>query len=355
MKKIAFTDEETLDDLEQVERLSKDLRLAAKTLTSQEARYYVDMYYIVQDDRKAVKSQIDTMNKTNEPHLLLDYLFAQLQLIEGQIKGALKIYVENQAVGEWCTSIIGIGPIITAGLLAHIDITKCPTAGHIMSFAGVAPGIKWQKSQRRPWNARLKVLVYLIGKSFVKTSNNPADYYGQIYKARKIYEEMKNERGDYADQAAAKLVNYKMKDGTKAKEFYLAGKLPPGHIQQRCERYAAKMFLYHLHHVMYVTHYGCLPPLPYVQERMGHVHITEPPNFDLDKYVTPELERQFRLRKKYPDHTSLEIVEAMKYQLGEELVFEPRKEIESSEESELQVKPKRGRKKKETILTDSNM
>jgi len=35
-------------------------------------------------------------------------------------------------------SIVGIGPVLSAGLLAHIDMARCPTVGHIWQFAGIA-------------------------------------------------------------------------------------------------------------------------------------------------------------------------------------------------------------------------
>lgn len=57
-----------------------------------------------------------------------------------------------------CNSIHGIGPVISAGLLAHIDIHRAVTVGHIWRFAGLDPSVKWLKKTKRPWNAGLKVL-----------------------------------------------------------------------------------------------------------------------------------------------------------------------------------------------------
>ena len=87
--------------------------------------------------------------------------------MEGQIKRALEKYVDNHPVGSWLTSIHGIGPVIAAGLLAHIDIARAPTVGHIWRFAGLDPTTKWEKKTRRPWNAALKVLTWKAGESFV--------------------------------------------------------------------------------------------------------------------------------------------------------------------------------------------
>ena len=174
--------------------------------------------------------------------------------------------------------ICGIGPVIAAGLLAHIDIEKAPTVGHIWNFAGLNPFQDWNKGEKRPWNASLKTLCWKIGQSFVKVSNNDKDVYGKIYKKRKEYEMAKNEAGDYAEQAKQKLERFKIGKDTEAYKYYSEGKLPPAHIQQRAERYAVKMFLSHLHEVWYREHYGTEPPKPFVISQLGHAHYIAPPN-----------------------------------------------------------------------------
>ena len=60
------------------------------------------------------------------------------------------------------------------------------------------------------------------------------------------------------------------------------GRLPDGRVHLRAQRYALKLFLSHLHHVMYVYHYGEIPPKPYVIDsplHLTHTHFKEPPNF----------------------------------------------------------------------------
>src|SRR6185437_10902883 len=50
---------------------------------------------------------------------------------------------------------------------------------------------------KRPWNARVKVLCWKIGESFVKVKANENDFYGKLYEKRKLMEQLKNERGDF--------------------------------------------------------------------------------------------------------------------------------------------------------------
>lgn len=261
-----------MTNLEPIMKLSKDLKKASKNLTDLEARYLVDTYYQVQEFRKATSNQIRSMQESEEPTEVINWLLDNLESLENQIKRALDTYTKAHPVGEWLQSITGIGPVIAAGLLAHIDIKKAPTAGHIWSFAGLNPNAKWEKGQLRPWNARLKTLCWKIGQSFVKVSNNPNDIYGKIYKERKEYEVMKNEAGDFKDQAESILKSKNIGKTTDAYKAYSQGKLPPAHIQQRAERYAVKIFLSHLHEFWYEQHYGEKPPKPFAIEILGHAH-----------------------------------------------------------------------------------
>ena len=263
---------------EKVERLSKDVKQAAAGLSQQEARYLVDSYYQIQEHRLAAAAQSRSLAKTEEPNALVGYLAAELAVLEGEIKKALSVYAAGDPVGAWSLSICGIGPVLAAGLLAHIDIEKAPTAGHIWSFAGLDPGAEWKKGQKRPWNAALKVLCWKIGGSFVKVSGNPSDVYGRFYKERKEYEQGRNEAGVYAAQAARKLKDDKIGKNTVAYKWYLQGKLPPAHIQQRAERYATKLFIAHWHHVAYRERYGEDPPKPYPIAVLGHAHEIAVPN-----------------------------------------------------------------------------
>lgn len=264
---------------EPIQRLSRDLRVAATTLSNDEARFLVDAYYIAQANRIRSGHQVRALSESGEPHSVLTWLQDQDSVLEKQIAGALKHYVEAQPIGEWAMSIPGIGPVITAGLLAHIDINKAPTVGHIWRFAGLDPTVTWGKGEKRPWNAELKRLCYLIGESFVKVQAHKDDVYGKVYAARKELETQRNEAGDYADQAAKSLESKRWRDGTDAKKHYEAGRLPPARIHMRAKRYAVKLFLSHLHEVWWWLEFNEPPPKPFAIAHGGHAHYIPPPNF----------------------------------------------------------------------------
>jgi transposase IS116/IS110/IS902 family protein len=286
-------------DLEPLQRLTRDLANAAKTLSPHEARFLVDAYYIMQKNRIAAAHQVRTLNEGNEPHAVLDWLAAQSETLESQVKRALDKWTDSDPVGIWAKSICGIGPVISAGLLAHIDITRCETAGHIWSFAGLNPEMAWKKGEKRPFNASLKTLcAFKLGESFVKVQGNDNDVYGKVFAARKKIEQETNDRLGFAGIAEKRAATVgKSTEGYKA---YSTGKLPPAHIHARARRYAVKLFLSHYHMVAYFVHHQKLPPFPYVFSHLEeHVHFISPPNADLIDGLIPALKAyEDKLRKR---------------------------------------------------------
>lgn len=262
--------------------LTRDLRDAASTLTAGEARFLVDLYYQWQDDRKSANGQIRAAAEQPEPHGVIAWLAENTRRVEDDVRKALSVYADSQQVGVWAQSIIGIGPVISAGLLAHINIERAPTAGSIWSFAGLNPDQQWNKGQKRPYNAKLKVLAWKIGESFVKVSNHPNDVYGKVYAERKVLEQTRNDALEFKAQAENILATKNIGKSTDAYKAYIVGKLPPAHIHARAKRYATKLFLAHYQHVAYEVTFNKPPPNPYVIEHLGHTHYIAPPNWPMD-------------------------------------------------------------------------
>ncbi|MGB9885854.1 MAG: transposase [Moorellales bacterium] len=324
--------------LEPIKRLTKDLKQASRVLSHREARYLVTLYYLVQRDRIRAGNQVKALEKRGEPREVITWIYDNVGMLERDIYSALDAYSSAHPVGVWAKSIVGIGPVLSAGLLAHIDIEKAPTAGHIWRFAGLDPTVEWLGEDRArtlvqevlgksrevadehlaklavitnrraenlkaicidpekgritcsslikglarcPYNQKLKVLCWKIGESFVKVQNRPDDVYGKLYVKRKLIEHEKNERGEYADQAEAKLARFNISKDTEAYKWYSQGKLPPAHIHQRAKRWVVKLFLAHWHEVAYWYRYGVLPPAPYPMAVLGHVHYVDIPNLHL--------------------------------------------------------------------------
>lgn len=355
-----FTTEEYADDLEMghalmelelepLVRLSKDLKQAAVELKEMEVRFLVDFYYIWQEARKRseniTRASKDESGEAylDEPHSIITWMAKNTHTMENLIKGALDVYSNDQEAGIWARSITGIGPVLSAGLLAHIDITKCPTVGHIWRFAGLDPWSIWLGKEKgadlvasvvparqrvvteeqlvkisdlsnrridnlrrqalgynkegdgnsliranvvkvvakRPWNSDLKTLCWKISDSFVKFQNHENDIYGKRYVERKAYETAKNEAGEYAERAARELQKKNIKN-RELRTLLESGKLPPGQLHMSAKRWTVKLFLAHYHHVAYESHFGTPPPKPYILDRPGHTHFIAPPNWPLE-------------------------------------------------------------------------
>ena len=191
-----------------VERLTKDMMKAASMLSKQECRYLVDAYYIMQEDRKRANNQIRHME--GEPNMIISWLAAQSEVLESQVKRTLKKFAEGHAVGQWLVSQYGIGEVITAGLIAHLNMNvhrcerfrlgvskeKCKShdphpecgphqvevAGAFYRFAGLDPTVKWGKGQKRPWNAQLKTLTWHAGQCFMKFHRTGLCQHGKYQK-----------------------------------------------------------------------------------------------------------------------------------------------------------------------------
>ena len=266
---------EQQEQLVSVQSLKRDIVNAALHLSDSEARFLVDYYYIAQDDRKRSTNQKRALTESQEPNAVIAWLADQSTTLEKQVLRALDRYTQGHKMGSWMRGIYGIGPVISAGLLAHIDITKAPTVGHIWSFAGLDPRRTWEAGKVRPWNASLKTLCWKVGQSFMKFSNQPECVYGQLYRQRKDYEIQRNEAGGNAEVAKEKAS--KVGKTTDAYKSYSIGKLPPAHIDARARRWAVKIFLSHLHAEWYRRHFNQEPPKPFAIAILGHAHEIKAP------------------------------------------------------------------------------
>ncbi len=292
-------------------KLSRDLKQAARHLSRGNARWMIDQYYTIQDERIRSASQGRANASAAEPKELIDWVFDTMRRFESAIQGALGEYAQQYKVGQWMMAQYGIGPVLAAACLAHLEIEGRPTVGAFWRFAGLDPTSKWEKKTKRPWNAQLKsILVFKMGECFVKFHGREKCYYGKLWKQQKDKLWLQNIAGEFSETAQADVANKKYKDTTQAlkwvrgdysvksvEAWLAAGKgekppvavdlgvgtpmLPPAQIHARARRWTVKLFLSHLHHVMHHDWYGVDPPAPYIFEHPGdtgqHVHLLTPP------------------------------------------------------------------------------
>jgi len=270
----------TINTQDRVGCLDREVENAASTLSAGEARYLVEVYYTIQEHRKAVANRVRELAESKEPHRVIAWLHDQNETLEKQIGRALDSWTDTIPPARWAKSITGIGAVISAGLAAHIEITRCSTVGRIWRFAGLDPTQEWEKGKRRPWNAALKCLCWRIGESFVNVSGREDDFYGHLYLQRMKQEKEANDAGKFADQARGKLERCNIGRDSEDFGWYSAGKLPPAHIQSRAKRWAVKLFLAHYHHVAWTLATGTEPARPYAISILNHTDFIKPPKFD---------------------------------------------------------------------------
>jgi len=304
-------DDDVGEHKEEKVRLDRDLIKASRTMGTASARYLVDGYYMMQEMRKRADNQVRSLEEAEEPYVLIEWLADKSYTIERQVAKALDHYTRSHMMGPWLRNIYGLGPVLCAGLLAHIyigmwcahcrgrdekdcqrrqndkkrkiqphrfePVESTPTVGHIWQFAGVAgDGQKpWEKGKRRPFNAQLKTLLWKCGISFMRFHKRDECYYGRIYEERKAYEIENNEAGRLKEAAARSLPHFSKE--TESYKYYVEGKLPPAHIDARARRYTVKLLLAHFFDEYYRRQFGKEPPLPYPIAFLNHAHRTPPP------------------------------------------------------------------------------
>lgn len=269
-------------------RLGKDVKQASRVLTLREARWLVDTYYQMQDGRIRSKSQLDRQEEAAEPNRLIGWVFGTWRRFEDTVKAALGEFSSAYKVGNWLLAQYGIGPVLSAAMLSNFDIRKARTVGHMWRFAGLDPTCVWKKGEKRPYNAQLKAIcAYKMGECFVKFQNRDLCYYGKLLAYKKAELTVYNEARKFKDFAATEIKRcgentalLKKMKVTERWKHWQDGRICPANVHDRARRWAVKLFISHLHEVMYWDYYSKAPPAPFIfahPELGDHRHKLDPP------------------------------------------------------------------------------
>lgn len=251
-------------------RLSKEMKIIAAQLPHKEAKLLVSAYYSAQEERIRSALRLTRALGEGTPSSVLEFYNAQARTMEDFAKAALDVYSYNHPVGSWMRGHYGIGPVLAAAHLAYIDITKAQYAGHVWSYAGLTPSGTRRRGETSAHNPWYKRICWLTGESFVKVSGNPDAYYGQLYRQYRDLEERNNLDGKYATRAQQELASKNYDKATEAYKALSMGLLPKALLYARAKRRTVKIFLSHVHHKLYVQHYGVAPPPPHAIDILGH-------------------------------------------------------------------------------------
>jgi len=240
-------------------------------------RALVESYYDCQHNRLEVENRLRALRQRAEregldiPVEFPTWLAARNLDTEKAVATILDKYTlrEQTGMGAWAREVMGIGPIISAGLLALIDMDRATNPSKIWRFFGLDPTVEWKPGEKRPWNATGRTLCWKIGDSFCKLHNNPKCVYGKLYEQRKALELQRDANGLNASTAAQTLATRKFKDKT-VRNIYASGHLPPGRIEQRARRWAVKLFLVEWWKEAFRRKFGREPINAYVIDKLGH-------------------------------------------------------------------------------------
>lgn len=260
-----------------VRRLTKEQKIIAAQLPQKEAGLLVSAYYTAQEERMRSQSRLTRALGEATPSLVLDFYNAQARTLEEYAKAALDVYSYNHPVGSWMRSHYGIGPVLAAAHLAYIQIEKAPYAGHVWAYAGLTPSGVRKRGEKSNYNPVYKRICWLTGEAFVKVSGKPDAFYGQLFRSFRALEERQNQSGAYASRAERELREKNYDPDTEAAKAFREGKLPKALLHARAKRRTVKVFLSHVHHMLYQQHYGCPPPPPYAIGILGHYDYIPPP------------------------------------------------------------------------------
>ena len=374
-------------ELTKAVKLSKDLKTEIKNIESiskSEIRTLVNLYYQVQDFRKASREQIRAIEqhrsgseKSSGNVAILDWANSNMAVIEKGIVDSLELICMSRPEGQWLMMTSGIGPVLAAGLLGYYDISHAKYATSFISYGGLndnnRPWLgrekstqiineildgakvitndhvvdiaartqwkyeyllekafnqekqKWSKEDiikacsKIPYNADLKTHLWKVGASFQWLCNNPNSLYGRLFNERRVLETQKNERGEYAEQAAKKLREQNIGKGTEAYKCYSQGKLPKAHITARAMRWTEKIFVSHLFEEMYRVEYDQIPPRYYSLVHLEGQHNVEiepevPYHLTLEEKGTKDREKMLEelLKKREENEVKMKAVRKAK-------------------------------------------
>lgn len=213
-------------------------------------RFLVDDMYAIQEHRIKSQNRCWALKEVLKmPEKDIEYyeqnVHQKINHLEKWLEKEILKELKSYAIyTNWLKNIKGIGPRLAGSIIAIInDITRFKTISALWSYAGLGvdeqgQAIKRKKGQNAEWNHRLKMTMWKIGESFVKTKGGYRELYDQ---SRKYY------------------------DAKFPKQIKIDGKIKynKGHKYNMAKRWTVKIFLAHLFEKWYEIE-GLKASKPYI-------------------------------------------------------------------------------------------
>ena len=227
-------------------------------------RGLIEDFYDIQKYRIEVENQLRSAEQgasEQEQTFIKNVIVDRLTTIESEIEKYIGNNLKNEPMyTEWLKGVKGIGPLLSAGLIAWIgDIERFATISKLWAYCGLSVdpdgrARKRKAGEKSNWSSRLKTLAWKAGESFVKTKGG----------YRKLYDIFR------AEYDAKWLTPEDCGSiGCKNKKKCL-----DGHRYAAAKRKTAKVFL--AHYWMKARQLKGLPEEhPFIIGRDGHEHLIE--------------------------------------------------------------------------------
>ena len=216
-------------------------------------------------EQGSCEGEIVDINNDDDPRLRFPayaYIVETQRESEKQLIALIEKCVKNTTIGQYLTSIMGIGPLLAGALMAYIDINKCESVSQIWSYCGynnnndpwlkearinsvikqcvgdskeitdnmiasisVLTGRKASRIlkgatrvledgtevlnattlknylKKPPYNRAFNTVCWKLGECILKVKNNPKSKYGALLNQRILYEKTKNANHEYILEA----------------------------------------------------------------------------------------------------------------------------------------------------------
>ena len=201
--------------------------------------------------------------------------------LQYKVSQTLERFVSRYKVGQWLLAQTGLGAVGASTFLLSFDIRRAPHPSNFWAYCGLRP----ESWKHRRFNRSLKYIVLgRIGKLCITQKHREHAFYAQLYVAKLAQIQQLNAEGRYAARAAALL---KLFPRSSRSSWWRQNQLHPSMILCYARRWTTKLFLSHLHHVMYEDYYGHPPPRPFAVEYLGRTQVIPPHLWPLDAQGKP--------------------------------------------------------------------
>lgn len=196
---------------------------------------------------------------------------APWETLREEYEDRMRVIARSLPVYTWVDGVRGLAEIGLAKIIGEAgDLSKYDNPAKLWKRLGLAvidgrrqgdpgPGASAEDWTEHGYNPKRRSEIWNIADSLIRaqwrgakededtgeiTDGYPLGKYGEMYAARKAYEQAKNEAGDYADVAAAIVARSRSKG--KAAPENMEGRLTRKHIDSRARRYVTKKLIKHL-------------------------------------------------------------------------------------------------------------